>query len=93
MAARCTFRALHFGAIPCNSSRTGGTRCDFLGLETERIAAMEYEIADRPQLGEDDSYELFEARHPHRPRPAPLRAPRGDQRDRAVAIPEQEAGS
>ena len=26
---------------------------------------MEYEIADRPQLGEDDSYELFEARHPH----------------------------
>ena len=54
---------------------------------------MEYEIADRPQLGEDDSYELFEARHSHRPTPAPLRAPRGDQRDRAVAIPEQEAGS
>ncbi len=55
---------------------------------------MEYEIADRPQLGEDDSYELFAARHPHRPIPAPhIAPPRADKRDHAVAIPEQEAGS
>jgi len=54
---------------------------------------MEYEIADRPQLGEDDSYELFAARHPHRPKPEPFIPPRRDNRDHALAIPEQEAGS
>ena len=55
---------------------------------------MEYEIADRPQLGEDDAYDLFAARHPHHPKPAPLKAPRRrGKRDHAVAIPEQEAGS
>jgi hypothetical protein len=54
---------------------------------------MEYEIADRPQLGEDDSYEPFAARHPHRPKPTPFIASRLGQRDRAIAIPEQETGS
>jgi hypothetical protein len=55
---------------------------------------MEYEIADRPELGQDDMYELFAARHPHRPMPAPFMAPRrADKRDHAVAIPEQEVGS
>ena len=54
---------------------------------------MEYEIEDRPQLGEDDSYEMFQARHPRRPKPAPLQAPRGKRPDCAIAIPEQETGS
>ncbi|GGD93790.1 hypothetical protein GCM10011515_12010 [Tsuneonella deserti] len=53
---------------------------------------MEYEIADGPQLGEDDGYELFQARHSGNPMPPPA-APRGRLPDQAVPIPEQEAGS
>ena len=51
---------------------------------------MEYELVELPQAGEEDGYELFEARYPGHS-PAPLR--RSDAHDRAVAIPEQEAGS
>ena len=51
---------------------------------------MEYELVELPQAGEDDSYELFEARYA---RHAPTPQGRSDAHDRAVAIPEQEAGS
>ena len=51
---------------------------------------MEYELVELPQAGEDDSYELFEARYRWQ---APVPRQRSEASDRAVAIPEQEAGS
>jgi len=51
---------------------------------------MEFEIADRPQLGEDDTYEPFVSAHPVA---APHHVPKGERTDRAVIIPEQETGS
>ncbi len=54
---------------------------------------MEYEIADRPQAGEDDLLEHYETGPVRRRVAAPGKPGGGDQYDRAVAIPEQEAGS
>ena len=54
---------------------------------------MEYEIAETPQLGEDDTYELCELYHRRQPRPAVVHPAVGEQHDRAVTIPEQETGS
>ena len=55
---------------------------------------MEYEICDRPQLADEDAYDRFAARHREGPMPAAFIAPRrADRSDRAIAIPEQEAGS
>lgn len=50
---------------------------------------MEYEIEDRPQLGEDDGYEYLVTRNEWRRGVAVYR----DHSDQAVPIPEQEAGS
>ena len=71
-----------------------GTASTGQAFQVREDRTMEYEIADRPELGQDDMYELFAARHPHRPMPAPFMAPRrAAKRDHAVAIPEQEVGS
>ena len=52
---------------------------------------MEYEIEDRPQLGDEDTPDLLPASYGFPAEPVPAR--RSEQRDRAVTIPEQEAGS
>jgi hypothetical protein len=54
---------------------------------------MEYEIADAPQMGEDDCYEPVERRDFSRAPFPRSHVPAATQRDRAVAIPEQEADS
>ncbi len=54
---------------------------------------MEYEIADRPQMGENDAYKPVEAPLPQRHKPLSPRELGTEQRDRAVVIPEQESGS
>lgn len=52
---------------------------------------MEYEIEDRPQMGEDCEYEYIVTRTEWRLGTMPARFPATA--DRAVQIPEQELGS
>jgi len=54
---------------------------------------MEYEIDDRPQLGEDCEYEYVVTRSEFALGIAPPRRPIAHDADRALLIPEQEAGS
>ena len=54
---------------------------------------MEYEIEDRPQMGEDGEYEYFVTRTEWRLGTMPARPTASASADRAVQIPEQELGS
>jgi hypothetical protein len=54
---------------------------------------MEYEIEDRPQMGEDCGYEYVVTRHEFARGTLPPRIPVPDHDDWAMLIPEQEAGS
>jgi hypothetical protein len=54
---------------------------------------MEYEIEDRPQMGEDCEYEYLVTRSEWRLGTQPPRYGRADFSDCAVAIPEQELDS
>ena len=54
---------------------------------------MEYEIEDRPQMGEDSEYEYLVTRRDAALGIFPPRPPRADYQDRAMLIPEQETGS
>ena len=55
---------------------------------------MEYEIADRPELDQDNTWSMLEELKTHRAAPGFAMSPHGaEPRDQAIRIPEQEAGS